>query len=148
MNICIIGAGYVGLVSGACFSEFGWRVTCVDVDSQRVASLRTGESPIYEPGLNNLLKSNIETGRISFTSDLAAPVANADLVFLAVGTPMRRGDGHADLSYVYQAAEDAAEHITGYTVIVTKSTVPVGTSREVEKRIRTIRPDADFDVAS
>ena len=148
MNICMIGAGYVGLVSGACFAEFGWRVTCIDTDVAKVESLRRGEVPIYEPGLDEILARNIQAGRLKFDSDLADAVKAADIVFLAVGTPMRRGDGYADLSYVYQAVEGLAPHLSGFTVVTTKSTVPVGTSREIEKRLAKIRPDADVAVCS
>jgi UDPglucose 6-dehydrogenase len=144
----MIGAGYVGLVSGACFSEFGWTVTCVDKDEGRIDLLRQGRSPIYEPRLDELLQRNLSMGRIGFTLDLAEAVGKADLVFLAVGTPMRRGDGHADLSFVFQAVEEVAPYLDGYTVIATKSTVPVGTSREIEKRLKTLRPEADFAVCS
>ena len=148
MKICMIGAGYVGLVSAACFSEFGWDVTCVDTDQSRVDMLNRGEIPIFEPGLDVMVARNREAGRISFTQDVAKPVAEADLVFLAVGTPMRRGDGHADLSYVYSALESIAPHLKGFTVITTKSTVPVGTSREIERRLKDLQPDADFAVCS
>ena len=148
MKICMIGAGYVGLVSAACFSEFGWDVTCVDTDQSRVDMLNSGEIPIFEPGLDVMVARNREAGRISFTQDVAEAVAQADLVFLAVGTPMRRGDGHADLSYVYSALESIAPHLQGFTVITTKSTVPVGTSREIERRLKDLCPDADFAVCS
>ena len=148
MNICMIGAGYVGLVSAACFSEFGWKVACIDKDAGRVDSLKRGEVPIYEPGLDDLLKRNIDGGRITFSADLGPAVKAADLIFLAVGTPMRRGDGYADLSYVYAAVEEIAPHLDGFTVITTKSTVPVGTSREIERRLRAVRSDADFAVCS
>lgn len=148
MNVVMIGAGYVGLVSGACFAEFGVDVTCVDVDVDRVKSLQSGDIPIYEPGLNELVSRNVEQGRLTFTSDLANAVPRADLVFIAVGTPTRRGDGHADLGYVYGAARDVAKYLEGYTVIVDKSTVPVGTAREVARIIREANPTADFDVAS
>jgi UDPglucose 6-dehydrogenase len=144
----MIGAGYVGLVSAACFSEFGWKVTCVDKEAEKIDQLCQGRVPIYEPRLDELLDRNLRNGRISFTTELGDAVRNADLVFLAVGTPMRRGDGHADLSFVFQAVEDIAPHLTGYTVITTKSTVPVGTSREIERRLRALRPDADFAVCS
>ena len=144
----MIGAGYVGLVSAACFSEFGWTVTCVDKDPNRLAELKAGNSPIYEPGLDDLLARNMKAKRLLFTDDLAGAVKGADIVLLAVGTPMRRGDGHADLSYVYGAVEDLAPHLDHFTVIVTKSTVPVGTSREIERRLRAIRPDGDFAVCS
>lgn len=148
MNICMIGAGYVGLVSAACFSEFGWDVTCVDKILERVEALKRGEVPIYEPGLDDLIDRNAKAGRLQFSTDLAAAAAAADLIFLAVGTPMRRGDGYADLSYVHSAIEEIAPHLTGFTVITTKSTVPVGTSREIEQRLRELRPDADFAVCS
>jgi UDPglucose 6-dehydrogenase len=144
----MIGAGYVGLVSAACFSEFGWTVTCVDKDPSKIESLRQGGVPIYEPRLDELLHRNLRMGRITFASDLASSVGDADLVFLAVGTPMRRGDGHADLSFVFQAVEELAPHLKGFTVICTKSTVPVGTSREIERRLKALRPDADFAVCS
>jgi UDPglucose 6-dehydrogenase len=148
LKICMIGAGYVGLVSAVCFSEFGWNVVCVDKEADKVASLTRGEVPIYEPGLDDLLARNIKGGRLSFTQDLAQATADADLIFLAVGTPMRRGDGHADLSYVYAAVEEIAPHLKKFTVITTKSTVPVGTSREIERRLKALRPDADFAVCS
>jgi len=148
MNVVMIGAGYVGLVSGACFAEFGAQVTCVDKTAERIERLRGGEIPIFEPGLDDLVHRNSAGGRLQFTTDLAEAVANADLVFIAVGTPTRRGDGHADLKYVYAAAEEIAANLTGYTVIVDKSTVPVGTAREVARVIRKTNPDADFDVAS
>lgn len=148
MNICMIGAGYVGLVSAACFSEFGWTVSCVDKDPQRLAMLNEGHSPIYEPGLDDIIARNRRAGRLTFSGELAAAVKAADIVFLAVGTPMRRGDGYADLSYVYAAVEEIAPHLDGFTVITTKSTVPVGTSREIERRLKAIRPDADYAVCS
>jgi UDPglucose 6-dehydrogenase len=148
VNICMIGAGYVGLVSAACFSEFGWKVTCVDKDVGRIEQLRQGIVPIYEPRLEELLERNLRMGRISFSTELNPAVGDADLVFLAVGTPMRRGDGHADLSFVFQAVEEVAPHLRGFTVIATKSTVPVGTSREIERRLRLLRSDADFAVCS
>ncbi|MEK9752469.1 MAG: UDP-glucose/GDP-mannose dehydrogenase family protein [Rhodospirillaceae bacterium] len=148
MRIAMIGTGYVGLVSGACFSEFGVDVVCVDKDASKIAMLEDGRMPIYEPGLEDLVAGNVEAGRLTFTTDLKQAVAGADAVFIAVGTPSRRGDGHADLSYVYAAAKEIAEAITGYTVVVTKSTVPVGTGREVERIISEIRPDDDFDVVS
>src|SRR6516225_3181675 len=144
----MIGAGYVGLVSAACFSEFGWTVTCVDKDLSKIENLRQGELPIYEPRLDELLHRNLRMGRIDFATDLAHSVGDADLVFLAVGTPMRRGDGHADLSFVFKAVEELAPHLDGFTVIATKSTVPVGTSREIERRLKQLRPDADFAVCS
>ncbi len=148
MRIAMVGTGYVGLVSGTCFSEFGWDVTCVDKDEAKIARLQAGEVPIYEPGLTSLVRNNGAGGRLSFTTELAEAVADADAVFIAVGTPSRRGDGHADLSYVFDAAREIAAALTGYTVVVTKSTVPVGSSREVERVIREARPDADFDVVS
>ena len=148
MNVVMIGAGYVGLVSGACFAEFGASVVCVDKQDDRIAALQAGKIPIYEPGLDDLVKKNADAGRLAFTTDLAASVRNADLVFIAVGTPTRRGDGHADLKYVYAAAEEIAQSLEGYTVIVDKSTVPVGTAREVARVVRKTNADADFDVAS
>jgi UDPglucose 6-dehydrogenase len=144
----MIGAGYVGLVSAACFSEFGWEVTCVDKDEGRLAELGRGVSPIYEPGLEALMARNMRAGRLRFTSALGPAVAEADIVFLAVGTPMRRGDGHADLTYVFSAVDDLARHLDGFTVITTKSTVPVGTGREIDRRLKLARPDADFAVCS
>ena len=144
----MIGAGYVGLVSAACFTEFGWSVTCVDKDPARLAQMAEGRSPIYEPGLDDLLQRNMKAGLLRFTADLGPAVAKADVVFLAVGTPMRRGDGHADLSYVYGAVEELAPHLDGFTVITTKSTVPVGTSREIERRLKAVRPDADCAICS
>ncbi|MEM7527030.1 MAG: UDP-glucose/GDP-mannose dehydrogenase family protein [Pseudomonadota bacterium] len=148
MRIAMIGAGYVGLVSGACFSDFGHEVVCVDVSEAKIEGLKAGEVPIYEPGLDTLIARNAEAGRLSFTSDLGTAVREADAVFIAVGTPTRRGDGHADLQYVYAAAEEVARHLTGYTVVVTKSTVPVGTNAEVARRVKAVAPEADFDVAS
>ncbi|MGO8843143.1 MAG: UDP-glucose dehydrogenase family protein [Methyloceanibacter sp.] len=148
MNISMIGAGYVGLVSAACFSEFGWTVTCVDKDASKIEQLRKGSVPIYEPRLDELLQRNLRMGRIDFATELAHSIGDADLVFLAVGTPMRRGDGHADLSFVFQAVEELAPHLNGFTVIATKSTVPVGTSREIERRLKALRPDADFALCS
>ena len=148
MNIVVIGTGYVGLVSGACFSEFGFTVTCVDKDGAKIAALEEGVIPIYEPGLEDLVKRNYSAGRLSFTTDLGPAVQAADAVFIAVGTPTRRGDGHADLSFVFAAAEEVAGHLNGYTVVVTKSTVPVGTGKQVEQVIRTANPSADFDIAS
>lgn len=148
MKVAMIGAGYVGLVSGACFADFGHEVICVDTIDAKIDALNRGEIPIYEPGLDVLVNGNRFAGRLSFTTNLAAAVKGADAVFIAVGTPTRRGDGHADLSYVYTAAEDIAKAITGYTVIVTKSTVPVGTADEVEAIVRRVRPDGDFSVAS
>ena len=148
MNIVVVGTGYVGLVSGACFSEFGFAVTCVDKDSDKITSLEQGEIPIYEPGLDDFVKRNSAAGRLRFTTELGPAVGAADAVFIAVGTPTRRGDGHADLSFVFSAAEEVAAHLSGYTVVVTKSTVPVGTGQKVEQVIRKANPDADFDIAS
>lgn len=148
MNVTMIGTGYVGLVSGACFAEFGHTVTCVDLDGERIDKLEQGVMPIYEPGLEEQVERNVEAGRLRFTTATAAAVAASDVVFIAVGTPTRRGDGYADLSYVYQAARDLAPSLDGYTVVVDKSTVPVGTARNVKRIITDLRPDADFDVAS
>ena len=148
MRLAVIGAGYVGLVSGACFADFGHTVVCVDKDMAKIGALRKGEIPIFEPGLDALVANNMRQGRLSFTADLAEGVLGAEAIFIAVGTPSRRGDGHADLSYVYAAAREAAAVIDGFTVIVTKSTVPVGAGDEVERIIREARPDADFAVVS
>ncbi|PTV96561.1 UDP-glucose dehydrogenase [Rhodobacter aestuarii] len=148
MKIAMIGTGYVGLVSGVCFSDFGHDVICVDKNLEKIAMLERGEVPIYEPGLDALIEKNVSAGRLSFTADLSSAVADADAVFIAVGTPSRRGDGHADLTYVFAAAEEVAQSITGYTVIVTKSTVPVGTNRRVAEVMAAANPKADFDVAS
>ncbi|MFC2966571.1 UDP-glucose dehydrogenase family protein [Acidimangrovimonas pyrenivorans] len=148
MKIAMIGTGYVGLVSGVCFSDFGHEVVCVDKDPKKIEMLEAGGVPIYEPGLDALLAKNVEAGRLSFSGDLAAAVAGADAVFIAVGTPTRRGDGHADLTYVMAAAEEIAHALTGYAVVVTKSTVPVGTNRQVEEVIRAANPEAAFDVVS
>ncbi len=148
MRIAMIGSGYVGLVSGACFAQFGHDVVCIDKDADKITRLRKGEIPIYEPGLDKLVADNVRAGRLDFGTSLADAVGNADAVFIAVGTPTRRGDGHADLSYVYAAAAEIADAIRGYTVVVTKSTVPVGTGREVARIIRAARPAAEFDVAS
>ncbi len=148
MNIAMIGAGYVGLVSGACFSEFGHHVVCVDQDQGKIQRLRRNEIPIYEPGLDSLVARNAQAGRLRFDGDLAAAVGDADLVFIAVGTPSRRGDGHADLSFVREAARQIARAMRRYTVVVTKSTVPVGTGREVADIIKATNPQADFDVVS
>jgi len=144
----MVGTGYVGLVSGVCFSDFGHEVVCVDRDGAKIEALAAGRPPIYEPGLEALMTRNLATGRLRFTTDLAGALAGADAVFIAVGTPTRRGDGHADLSYVYAAAEEIARHLDGYAVIVTKSTVPVGTNRAVARVIAETRPAARFDVAS
>lgn len=148
MHVAMIGTGYVGLVSGACFADFGHQVTCIDKDASKIDRLRAGGIPIFEPGLDALVAQNVRAGRLSFDTDAAASVKAADAVFIAVGTPSRRGDGHADLSYVYAAAEEIADLLDGFTVIVTKSTVPVGTGDEIERRIRAKRPDADFAVVS
>ena len=148
MKVAMIGTGYVGLVSGACFADFGHTVTCIDKDAGKIERLKAGGIPIYEPGLDDLVARNVAAGRLSFTTELAEAMRGVDAVFIAVGTPSRRGDGHADLSYVYGAAEEIARHLDHYTVVVTKSTVPVGTGREVERIIRAARPDAAFDVAS
>src|SRR5690349_12946777 len=148
MRIAIIGTGYVGLVSGACLSEFGHEVICIDKDAAKVETLKAGGIPIYEPGLDDVVAVNSKAGRLSFTTDLKSAVKDAEAVFIAVGTPSRRGDGHADLSYVFAAAEEIARALDGYTVIVTKSTVPVGTSRKVEEIVRKVRAHAQFDVAS
>jgi UDPglucose 6-dehydrogenase len=144
----MIGGGYVGLVSGACFAEFGVDVAIVEVDPGRLAALQAGRMPIYEPGLEELVRSNVAAGRLSFGDDLTAAVQDAEAVFIAVGTPTRRGDGHADLSYVYAAAEQVARALPGYAVIVTKSTVPVGTGRRISELMKAARPDLAFDVAS
>src|SRR4029077_8218035 len=142
------GTGYVGLVSGACFADFGHHVTCVDKDAGKIEALHRGEIPIFEPGLDALVAANVRDRRLDFTTELAGPVAEADAVFIAVGTPSRRGDGHADLSYVYAAAREIAGALSGFTVVVTKSTVPVGTGDEVERLIREARPDAEVAVVS
>ena len=148
MRIAMIGTGYVGLVSGACFSEFGIHVTCVDKDRDKIAQLKAGGIPIYEPGLEQLVQSNVAAGRLEFTTDPAVAAKGARAIFIAVGTPSRRGDGYADLSYVFEAAREIAAQLDGSTVIVTKSTVPIGTGRKVAEEIRKVRPEADFDVVS
>jgi len=148
MKIAMVGTGYVGLVSGVCFSDFGHDVICVDKDPAKIEMLEAGKVPIYEPGLDELMSKNVAAGRLSFTGDLAAAVDGADAVFIAVGTPTRRGDGHADLTYVMAAAEEIAHALTDYAVVVTKSTVPVGTNRQVKQTIAKANPDAQFDVAS
>ena len=148
MKIAMIGTGYVGLVSGVCFSDFGHDVVCVDKDAAKIARLQAGEVPIFEPGLEDLLAKNVASGRLAFSVDLAAAVAGADAVFIAVGTPTRRGDGHADLSYVMAAADEIGRALTGYGVVVTKSTVPVGTNRRVAEVVAAANPGAEFDVAS
>src|SRR5919107_497986 len=148
MRIAMIGSGYVGLVSGACFADFGHQVCCVDTDPNKIAALKAGRIPIFEPGLPELVAANVREGRLSFATDLTQAVEGAEAVFIAVGTPSRRGDGHADLSFVHQAARDIARALSGYTVVVTKSTVPVGTGDEVERIIRETRPEAAFAVVS
>src|SRR5689334_6279002 len=148
MRIAIIGTGYVGLVSGACFADFGHEVTCVDNDGGKIAALHSGQIPIYEPGLEELVATNAKAGRLKFSTELAKPVAEAEAVFIAVGTPSRRGDGHADLTYVHTAAREIAKVLSGFTVVVNKSTVPVGTGDEVERLIREANPSADVEVAS
>ena len=148
MKIAMVGTGYVGLVSGVCFSDFGHDVICVDKDPAKIEMLEAGKVPIYEPGLDELMAKNVAAGRLSFTGDLAAAIDGADAGFIAVGTPTRRGDGHADLTYVMAAAEEIAHALTDYAVVVTKSTVPVGTNRQVKQTISKANPDAQFDVAS
>ncbi|MBB4185060.1 UDP-glucose 6-dehydrogenase [Sinorhizobium terangae] len=148
MKITMIGAGYVGLVSGVCFADFGHDVICLDKDEGKIEALKQGQIPIFEPGLDHLVASNVASGRLSFTTDLKSAVAESDVIFIAVGTPSRRGDGHADLSYVYAAAREIATNLTGFTVVVTKSTVPVGTGDEVERIIRETNPQADVAVVS
>ncbi|MEQ8376974.1 MAG: nucleotide sugar dehydrogenase, partial [Roseibium aggregatum] len=148
MRVAMIGTGYVGLVSGTCFADFGHVVTCIDKDASKIDALNNGQIPIYEPGLQELVAKNVAEERLFFTTDPEEAIRKADAVFIAVGTPTRRGDGHADLSYVYAAAEEIARLIEGFTVIVTKSTVPVGTGDEVEAIIRKTNPDAEFAVVS
>jgi UDPglucose 6-dehydrogenase len=148
MRISILGSGYVGLVSGACFADFGHFVTCVDLDADKIERLKRNEIPIFEPGLNTIVAENASAGRLTFSTNVEAAVADTDVVFIAVGTPSRRGDGHADLAYVYSAAEMIARSMKGFTVVVTKSTVPVGTGDEVERIIRSVNPKADFAVVS
>ena len=148
MRVAMIGTGYVGLVSGACFADFGHRVVCIDTDEAKIARLKGGGIPIYEPGLDALVANNVRDGRLSFATDPAEAIAEADAVFIAVGTPSRRGDGHADLSYVHAAAAEIADLMQGFTVVVTKSTVPVGAGDEIERIIRERRPDAEFAVVS
>jgi len=148
MRVAMIGTGYVGLVSGACFADFGHEVVCVDKDKEKIVALTRGEMPIYEPGLNEVVAINARAGRLKFTTELSGAVAEADAVFIAVGTPSRRGDGFADLSFVYDAAREIARALDGFTVVITKSTVPVGTGDEVERIIRETRPEADFTVVS
>ncbi len=148
MKLAVVGTGYVGLVTGVCFADFGHDVICVDQDAAKIEALSRGEVPIFEPGLDELLATNAASGRLTFTTDLAASVAEAQVVFIAVGTPSRRGDGHADLSFVHAAAREVAAAISGFTVIVTKSTVPVGTGDEVERIVRSVKPDADVAIVS
>lgn len=148
MRVTMIGGGYVGLVSGACFAQFGMEVTIVEADQRKLSALQAGSIPIFEPGLDTLVAENVAAKRLSFTDDLDQALDGAEVVFIAVGTPTRRGDGHADLTYVYQAADQVARRLKGYAVIVTKSTVPVGTGRKVAEVVRAARPDLDFDVAS
>ena len=148
MKVAMVGAGYVGLVSGACFAEFGADVTCIDIDSDKIGKLREGVIPIYEPGLAELINKNREQGRLAFRDGYDESIAECDLIFIAVGTPARHGDGHADLKYVYQAVKDIAPYLEGYTVIVDKSTVPVGTARTVKRIVREQNPGAQFDVAA
>src|SRR6476660_5359563 len=148
MKIAMIGTGYVGLVSGACFADFGHEVTCVDKDASKIEALKRGEMPIFEPGLSDLVASNTRAGRLKFTTELAPAVSEADAVFIAVGTPSRRGDGHADLSFVHEAAREIARALKGFTVVVTKSTVPVGTGDDVERLVHEVNPAADVVVAS
>ena len=148
MRVAMIGTGYVGLVSGACFADFGHAVTCIDKDAGKIARLERGEIPIFEPGLEALVASNVREGRLSFTTDAAQAVREAEAVFIGVGTPSRRGDGYADLSYVYAAAEEIASLVDGFTVVVTKSTVPVGTGDEIEAIFKRVRPDAEVAVVS
>jgi len=148
MKVLMIGAGYVGLVSGTCFAEFGANVSCVDVVQEKIDALQAGDIPIYEPGLQQLVAKNVEAGRLSFSTHLAEEVPKADVIFIAVGTPTRRGDGHADLTYVYEAAKKIAQYLSGYTVVVNKSTVPVGTARQVSRIIKEVNPQADVSVAS
>jgi UDPglucose 6-dehydrogenase len=148
MRIAMVGGGYVGLVSASCFAEFGTDVTVIEADRAKLAQLQAGVMPIYEPGLEKLANDNVKAGRLTYTADLATGIAGAEAIFIAVGTPTRRGDGHADLSYVYSAAEQIADALTGYAVVVTKSTVPVGTGRQIAEIIGNRRPDIEFDVAS
>ncbi|MCF8056447.1 MAG: UDP-glucose/GDP-mannose dehydrogenase family protein [Desulfocapsa sp.] len=149
MKITIIGTGYVGLVTGACLAEFGHHITCMDKDTSKISALQDGQIPIYEPGLDELVRKNSRDGRLSFTTNLAESVANASAIFIAVGTPSsRRGDGYADLTYIYAAAKELAQHLKGYTVIIDKSTVPVGTAKQVSRLIQETNPDADFDMVS
>src|ERR1700753_1986622 len=148
MRVAMIGTGYVGLVSGACFADFGHVVTCIDKDASKIARLEQGEIPIFEPGLEDLVARNVREGRLKFSTEAAEAVRAADAVFIAVGTPSRRGDGHADLSYVYAAAEEIAGQIDGFTVVITKSTVPVGTGDEIEAILKRVRPDGQYAVVS
>src|SRR6202022_3443883 len=148
MRITMVGTGYVGLVSGTCFADFGHQVTCIDKNVDKIAALQRGEIPIFEPDLDRLVETNARAGRLAFSTELTEAVANSDAIFIAVGTPCRRGDGHADLSYVYAAAREIAASLKGFTVVITKSTVPVGTGDEVERLIREVNPSADVAVAA
>ncbi|MBW8734468.1 MAG: UDP-glucose/GDP-mannose dehydrogenase family protein, partial [Asticcacaulis sp.] len=148
MRVAMIGTGYVGLVSGACFADFGHEVTCIDKDAPKIARLERGEIPIFEPGLEDIVARNAREGRLKFSTESAEAVREADAVFIAVGTPSRRGDGHADLSYVYAAAEEIAGQIEGFTVVITKSTVPVGTGDEIEAILKRVRPERNWAVVS
>src|SRR4051794_36549915 len=148
MRVVVVGTGYVGLVSGACFADFGHHVTCVDRDADKIASLQRDEIPIFEPDLDRVVQTNARAGRLVFTTDLAGPVGEADVVFIAVGTPSRRGDGHADLSYVYAASRELAPLLPASTLFVTKSTVPVGTGDEIERILHELRPEAGIPVVS
>src|SRR5260370_21453811 len=148
MRITMVGTGYVGLVSGACFADFGHQVTCVDKNADKIAALQRGEIPIFEPDLDRLVETNTRAGRLTFSTELAEPLANSDSVFIAVGTPSRRGDGHADLSYVYPAAREIAASLKGFTVVITKSTLPVGTGDEVQRIIAEARPGGEAVVVS
>ena len=148
MNVTMLGSGYVGLVSGACFAEFGANVTCLDIDTVKIEKLQAGQVPIYEPGLDELVSKNVKEGRLKFSNDYADSIGCSDLIFIAVGTPSRHGDGYADLTYVFQAAKNISSYLNDYTVVVDKSTVPVGTARNVKRIIREENPEADFDVAS
>ena len=148
MKIVVLGAGYVGLVSAACFAEFGVQVTCVDQSADKIEALMRGEIPIFEPGLDDLVLRNVKNGNLCFATSMLPALKEAEVVFIAVGTPARRGDGHADLSYVYAAAREIAHNLSHYTVIVTKSTVPVGTGHEIARLMRETNPSAEFDVCS
>ena len=148
MRVAMIGAGYVGLVSAACLADFGHNVVCIDNDAAKIAALQRSEIPIFEPGLQDLVRSNVAEGRLSFAAELEAAIGSAEAIFIAVGTPARRGDGHADLSYLYEAAREVARAIHGSPLVIIKSTVPVGTGDEIERLIRDVRPDLQVRVAS